>query len=240
MAAIPTDLLDRIRSLERQVRALMGSANTRPAMDRVKGGNVVITDGGQLSVRNSEDEKGAELLYIGQSPEVFPARPGGRPQSGFLLRREDGSVALAVRTTAPDIEDQQSLKIFDHKSNVILSDDPSGEGLARPYIPYPLPTPTNESRWESTGSTEWTTLHTGSAIVQHPYLHCRIAAAGEGEVRVLVDKVPVGPSASGELVFTAPVKVAFDAEVTVEVQARATRAGGVVRCSPRALYGVKS
>ncbi|RLU83919.1 hypothetical protein CTZ27_27500 [Streptomyces griseocarneus] len=29
MAAVPLDLLDRIRALERQVRALMGSANTR-------------------------------------------------------------------------------------------------------------------------------------------------------------------------------------------------------------------
>ncbi len=28
MAIIPTDLLDRIRALERQVRELMGSANT--------------------------------------------------------------------------------------------------------------------------------------------------------------------------------------------------------------------
>ncbi|MBC2877432.1 MULTISPECIES: hypothetical protein [Streptomyces] len=31
MAAIPLDLLDRIRTLEKQVRAVMGSANTRPA-----------------------------------------------------------------------------------------------------------------------------------------------------------------------------------------------------------------
>ncbi|MGK5640164.1 hypothetical protein ACSNOK_17895 [Streptomyces sp. URMC 126] len=240
MAAIPLDLLDRIRSLERQVRALMGSANTRPAMDRVKGGNVVISDGGRLAVRDSEGEKGAELLYIGKSADVFPNRPDGTAQSGFMLRRDDGSVAMAVRTDAPDIEPRQSVRIFDGRSNAIVADDTAGEGLARPYLPYPLPAPVNTARWETTTSTEWTTLHSSTGIVQHPALRCLILITEGGEARLLVNGVPVGPAGPGPLEFTAPVGLPFDTPVTFEVQARVTRPGATVGCSPRALYGVKS
>lgn len=240
MAAIPLDLLDRLRALERQVRALMGSANTRPAMDRVQGGNVVISDGGQLAVRDSEGEKGAELLYIGQSPEVFPNRPDGRGQTGFMLRRDDGSVAMAVRTDAPDIEPRQSVKIFDGKSNAIVADDISGEGLARPYIPYPQPIAANSTRWETTSSPDWTTLYRTEAIAQHPALHCLVEATAGGEVRLLVNGAQVGPVGTGRLEFTAPIGVRFDTRVTFEVQARVTAPGGAVACSPGALYGLKS
>ncbi|WP_372408369.1 hypothetical protein [Streptomyces luteireticuli] len=240
MAAIPLDLLDRIRALERQVRAVMGSANTRPAMDRVQGGNVVISDGGQLAVRGTEGEKGAELLFIGQSTDVFPTRPNGDGQSGFMLRREDGSVAMAVRADAPDIEPRQSVKIFDGRSNTIVADDTSGEGLARPYIPYPQPTAVNSGRWESTSATDWTTLYRTDAIVQHPSIHCLMEATEGGEVRLLVNGVPVGPVGTGRLEFTEPVGVPFDTRVTFEVQARVTAPGGTVACSPGALYGLKS
>ncbi|MBP2403574.1 hypothetical protein [Streptomyces syringium] len=236
MAAIPTDLLDRIRSLERQVRALMGSANTRPAMDRVSGGNVVISDGGQLAVRNRDEQKGAELLYIGQ---VSPARPDGE-QQGFFVRRDDGSKALTVHAEAPDLQPSQSVKVFDRKGNALFADDTTGEGLARPYIPYPMPTPENTRRWESTDSTEWTTLYSGEAIAQHPNLYCLIAATAGGEVRLLVNDAQVGPAGPGPLEFTAPIGAAFDSRVTFQVQARATAAGGAVSCRPRALYGVQS
>ncbi|MEU7043890.1 hypothetical protein AB0A77_22860 [Streptomyces varsoviensis] len=236
MAAIPTDLLDRIRSLERQVRALMGSANTRPAMDRVSGGNVVISDGGQLAVRNRDEQKGAELLYIGQ---VSPARPDGE-QQGFFVRRDDGSKALTVHADAPDLQPNQSVRVFDRKGNALFADDATGEGLARPYLPYPLPTPENTGRWESTGATEWTTLYSGAAIAQHPSLYCLIAATAGGEVRLLVNNVQVGPAGPGPLEFTAPIGAAFDSRVTFQIQARATAAGGSVSCTPRALYGVQS
>ncbi|GAA4074021.1 MULTISPECIES: hypothetical protein [Streptomyces] len=237
MAAIPTDLLDRIRALERQVRALMGSANTRPAMDRISGGNVVISDGGQLAVRNRDEQKGAELLYIGQ---VSPARPGGEEQQGFFVRRDDGSKALTVHADAPDLQPNQSVKVFDRKGNALFADDLGGEGLARPYIPYPLPTPEDTGHWESTSATEWTTLYNGNAIAQHPSLYCLVAATRGGEVRLLVNGVQVGPSAAGTLEFTAPIGAVYDSPVTFLVQARAVEPGATVRCSPRALYGVKS
>ncbi|MEU7134503.1 hypothetical protein [Streptomyces sp. NPDC046261] len=237
MAAIPMDLLDRIRDLERQVRALMGSANTRPKMDEIQGGRVVIGDGGSLTVRTPE---GQELAYFGR---ILPDRPGGQFQQGFVVRRDDGSPAISVWTGDPQGMPDQPVQIWDRKGNVILADDAKGHGLAKPYVPYPMPTPENATKWESTSSTSWTTLYNGNAIVQHPKLYCLIAmatAGNGGELRLLVDDRQVGPTAKSTLLFTEPIGVDYGSHITFKVQARAANGNSTVWCSPRALYGVQS
>ncbi|MEE1803817.1 hypothetical protein ACIQVO_25305 [Streptomyces sp. NPDC101062] len=237
MAIIPVDLLDRIRTLERQVRDLMGSANTRPAMNQILGGDVVIGDGGRLRVRTGQ---GDDLLYLGR---VQPDRAEGAPQQGLMVRRDDGSLALTVWTGTPDTLPVQPVQILDRKGNVVVADDAVGHGLARPYVPYPLPQPVAADRWESTGATDWATLYRGTGIAQHARLYCRIAAesAGRAELRLTADGVQVGPAGDARgLEFTAVLDVAYDATVTFEVQARVLAAGDTVRCRPLALYGVQS
>ncbi|MGD9485022.1 hypothetical protein WDH52_17490 [Streptomyces sp. TRM70308] len=237
MAIIPTDLLDRLRALERQVRDLMGSANTAPPMNRISGGDVVIGDGGRLRVRTPAGE---DLLYLGR---VQPDRPDGEQQQGLVVRRDDGSLALTVWTGSPDTLPDQPVQILDRKGNVVVADDAKRRGLARPYVPYPLPAPVAPARWESTGATEWTTLFRGPGIAQHPRLHCRIAAEGDAgaEVRLLADGEQVGPVGGPEgLTFTAVLAAEFSATVTFEVQARVAASGESVRCRPLALYGVQS
>lgn len=236
MAAIPTDLLDRIRALERQVRALMGSANTRPRMNEIAGGNVLIGDDGQFSVQG---RGGAELLHIGR---VRPDLPDGGQQRGFVVRRDGGSMALSVLNPAPDTLDDQPVQIYDRANNVVLADD-IDTGLARPFIPYPQPTPEDPTRWESTSATEWTTLYSGSAIVQHPRLYCLIemeTTGAGGELRLLVNDAQIGPASQTTLLFTEPIGVDFDSPVEFRIQARAADEGSTVRCSPRALYGIQS
>ncbi|MER7485265.1 hypothetical protein ABTY20_04915 [Streptomyces sp. NPDC126497] len=245
MAIIPLDLLDRIRALERQVRELMGSANTSPARNQVSSGEIVIGDGGRLRVRTPAGE---DLLYLGR---VAPDREGDTPQQGLVVRRDDGSLALTVWTASPDTLPVQSVRILDRRGNVVVADDSVRRGLARPYIPYPLPGPAATARWESTGSTEWTTLYRGPGIVQHPRLHCRIALEGPAgaEVRLLVNGAQVGPVGSAtaedgtpvdEFLLVEEVAVDFDAPVVLEVQARVAATGDTVRCLPLALYGVQS
>lgn len=239
MAIIPTDLLDRIRALERQVRDLMGSANTTPALNQIMGGEVVIGDRGRLRVRTSGDE---DLLYLGR---VQPDRGGeDEPQQGFVVRRDDGSLALTVWTAAPDTLPVQPVQVFDRRGNVVLADDAALGGLARPYIPYPLPGPADAARWESTGSTDWTTLYRGPGLVQHPRLHCVVAAEGTtgAEVRLLVDGVPLGPvGVPGDgLTFTERLPAAFGATVIFEIQAKVAATGDTLRCRPLALYGIQS
>ncbi|MEU3352675.1 hypothetical protein [Streptomyces sp. NPDC037389] len=231
MAAIPLDILDRIRDLERQVRALMGSANTRPKMDEIQGGRVVIGDGGSLTVRTTE---GKDLMYIGR---VLPDREGGQYQQGFVVQRDDGSVALSVWTGDSKDLPIQPIRMWDARGNIIFAEDARNFGLAKPYIPYPLPTPENISKWESTDSTSWTTLYNGNAIVQHPKLYCMIAATTGGEVRLLVNDRQVGPtSKNGTLEFNEYIGADYDSHITFKVQARAG-ANNTVWVSPRALYG---
>lgn len=238
MAIIPTDLLDRIRTLERQIRDLMGSANTTPALNRISDGDVVIGDGGRLRVRTAGGE---DLIHMGR---VQPDRNPDTPQQGLMIRRDDGSMALTVRTTAPDQLETQPVQIFDRRGNVVVADDAAQRGLARPYIPYPLPRPVDVARWESTGNTDWTTLYSGPAISQHPRLYARIAVQGPAgaEVRLLVDGAQVGPAGGpgADLEFRESLGVGFSATVTFEVQAKVAAAGDTVRCRPLALYGVQS
>ncbi|GAU67692.1 hypothetical protein SSP35_05_02590 [Streptomyces sp. NBRC 110611] len=63
MAAIPLDLLDRIRTLERQVRELAGRAHMRPALNQINHGAVRIGEGGSLDVRAPN---GTQVLGVGQ------------------------------------------------------------------------------------------------------------------------------------------------------------------------------
>ncbi|GGP91651.1 hypothetical protein [Streptomyces roseolilacinus] len=238
MAIIPTDLLDRIRTLERQIRELMGSANTTPALNQINDGEVVIGDGGRLRVRTAAGE---DLIHMGR---VQPDRGPDTPQQGLMVRRDDGSMALTVRTTAPDRLETQPVQIFDRRGNVVVADDAAQRGLARPYIPYPLPRPVDTARWETTGNTAWTTLYSGPGIAQHPRLYARIAVQGSAgaQVRLLVDGSPVGPvgGPGADLEFRESLAVAFSATVTFEIQAKVAAAGDTVRCRPLALYGVQS
>ncbi|MCQ0024194.1 hypothetical protein M4914_15340 [Streptomyces somaliensis DSM 40738] len=237
MAIVPTDLLDRIRALERQVRELMGSANTTPALNRIDG-EVVIGKDGRLRVKVTDDK---DLIHMGR---VQPDRGPDTPQQGLMVRRDDGPMALTVRTAEPDRLETQQVQIFDWYGNVVVADDAARRGLARPYIPYPLPRPVDAARWESTGNTDWTTLYSGPAISQHPRLYARIAVQGPAgaEVRLLVDGIQVGPvgGPGADLEFWESLAAGFSATVAFEIQAKVAAAGDTVRCRPLALYGVQS
>ena len=89
----PTDLIDRIRALERQVQDLTGRVNIRPALNTIVGGSVTIKGGGSLLV---EDSDGTDVFSIGRIlPDV-----DGEQQQATVIRRMDGSLALTVWTTA--------------------------------------------------------------------------------------------------------------------------------------------
>ncbi|MFW3461521.1 hypothetical protein ACN24K_12860 [Streptomyces microflavus] len=229
MAIIPTDLLDRIRALERQVRELMGSANTTPAQNSIVGGEVVIGERGRLRVRTAGDQ---DLVYLGR---VAPDRDEETPQQGLVVRRDDGSLALTVWTGAPDPTAVQPVRILDRRGNVIVADDTVRGGLARPYIPYSLPSPADPTRWESTTATTWTTLHRGPGLVQHPA--CTAASrrrAGGRRGTAPRGRRPggAGGRAGAGLVLTERMAAEYGATVTFEIQARVTTPGTTIRCRP--------
>lgn len=248
MATIPTDLLDRIREIERRIRGLMASANSSPAMNQVGNGDIVVGDRGRIRARTS---LGEDLLLVGR---VQPDRDSETEtfQQGLELRRDDGSLALSLITTDPVNTPVQALRVLDHRGDTVLATDSGRGGLARPYLPFPTPVPVGTAGWESTGSTDWTTLYAGPGFAQHPRVYCALAASGTvgAAVRLLVNGTLVGaeqvltggPGQTVQLTFTLveDLPASFGDAVSFEIQAKAAATGGTVACLPRGLYGVQS
>lgn len=244
MATVPTDLLDRIREIERRVRGLMASANSGPPMNQVGNGDIVVGDQGRFRARTSH---GDDLLLVGR---VEPDRDTAAKQyqQGLALRRDDGSIALSLLTTDPEKAPVQALRVLDHRGNTVLATDTERGGLGRPYLPFPTPVPVATSGWQSTTATEWTTLYAGPGFAQHPKVYGLLAVSGSpgAAVRLLVNGTPVGEeqAVTGEpgqtVAFLAELPAAFGDVLAFEIQARTAVAGDTVACQPRGLYGVQS
>ncbi|MFJ5883453.1 hypothetical protein [Kitasatospora cineracea] len=241
MAAIPQDLLDRIRTLERQVRELAGRSQIRPALDQIQHGQVIIGEGGTLTVKDGD---GTAVLHVG---DVLPAHPDGSQQYGLLLRREDGSLALSMWT---DGVVPQGLDIWDSRGNVIFSEDRVTGGLARPWLQTPL-YPSNDLEkytWTDQGSPNdmWSGYH----IRHHPklltsfYLQCDSGTVGRAQM--FIDGNPWGAvheTNGGWIVCNdGPLLCPSNYMDVIEVQLRAWRVSGDgrVRVCAGAVLGVQS
>lgn len=146
MAAIPLDLLDRIRTLEQQVRELTGRAQTRPALDKVLHGDVTIGEGGRLLV---QDPDGTNILATGQSAagDWF-----------VTLRRDNGTPALSIGANSyqGDEATNQMVRAYTRNGVPFLMDDYyTGEYLGRPSIPIPWQPTTTVSSTSTTPITAW-------------------------------------------------------------------------------------
>ncbi|MFF4738773.1 hypothetical protein ACFY2W_23250 [Streptomyces sp. NPDC001262] len=173
MAAVPLDLLDRIRELERQVRELAGRAQIRPALNTINHGTVTIGEGGQLFVRQPS---GSIIFGVGQNAE------GGDWSTGLF--RQDGTVALGVGGNITGPDDRQMIRIWSRTEDALLSDDAHAPGhLGRPWIPFPLH-PTAYAVMDT--NTDWQYAWIGAYPVQNPVLVLSLAtyASAGGEVRV--------------------------------------------------------
>ncbi|WP_224274100.1 hypothetical protein [Streptomyces sp. LS1784] len=164
MPDLPLDILDRIRQLEDQVRLVMGRAQMRPAMNQVLTGNVTVGQGGRFYVTAPN---GNSIFYIG---DIDPPHSDGSRQTGMILSREDGNIAMTL--WAPD-GGQQNPIIWDRTGHAIFSEDrTTGQGLARPFIGGGTWFGTTEVPQFTTTSTSFTTLMRSPWIKQQP----RVAA----------------------------------------------------------------
>ncbi|MEF9883436.1 hypothetical protein [Streptomyces sp. P9-A4] len=229
-------ILDRIRSLEREVRELRGRSQIRPAMNQVLNGNVTVGEGGALSVMGPG---GAETLRVGK---LFPSTG----EFGAVIRRDDNSIAFGVyRGNAPTTQ-PQALRFLDADGHEIFAEDTVAHGLARPYLPLPIPTEEDVTRWPRTTSTAWTTIGRSAGIVQHPRLKIYAAmassAGSSGQIRFLVGGTVVATASVGQPLVTeaAVPSYTYEGEFEFELQARITAGTGTVYGMTRFLYGVQS
>ena len=170
MPAIPQDVLDRIRALERAVRELTGRSQIRPALSEILNGDVRIGEGGRLI---AEAENGNVIFMTGQTS-------AGDWAVG--MARETGEPALTV---GDDVSTSgQMIRVWSRGGDVLVMDDAHAHRhLGRPWVPFPLH-PTVYAAMEST--TSFQLAHVGRYPAQNAVLELSLSSwcnAG-GQVRV--------------------------------------------------------
>ncbi|MFI5686793.1 hypothetical protein [Streptomyces sp. NPDC051636] len=175
MAAIPQDLLDRIRELERKVRELAGRSQIRPALTEVLHGDIVIGEGGQLMAKTPA---GQTTFIVGDTKQG---------DWGVGIGRQDGSAALTV---GDDVNggDRQMIRMWsrdrDAPDRILVMDDAfSDRFLGRPWLPFPM-YPTANAAMQ--GTTSWQFAWLGRMPVQNAVAvisFSTISSAG-GQVRI--------------------------------------------------------
>ncbi|MFB7900199.1 hypothetical protein ACFC1B_28210 [Streptomyces xiamenensis] len=143
MAAVPLDLLDRIRMLEAQVRELSGRANMRPALNTILGGPVSVGDGGYF-----------EAIAPGGA-RIFSTGRFGNGRYGVAIRRDGGALALDAGS---DTSAAGMIRLFSRGGYPIVTDDVYADDyLGRPSIPIPWQPTTGNSTSSSGLVVAWTT-----------------------------------------------------------------------------------
>ncbi|MCX4818354.1 hypothetical protein OG883_00210 [Streptomyces sp. NBC_01142] len=173
MAAIPLDLLDRIRELERRVRELAGRAQIRPALDQILHGDITIGEGGQLIAQTPE---GIATFKVGQTPQG---------DWGLFLRRANGTRALTVGDDV--LEDDQMIRIWsrdkERPTPILMDDAFSDRFLGRPMLPLQL----HPTQRQNTSETAYQPAWWGAGPVSHAVAEIELysyANAGGGQVKV--------------------------------------------------------
>lgn len=243
-AGTPPGLWERVRKIAaEEVAKFMRSGFLR---------NASITGGG-LSIRGGFLRLlagGVQTFYVGP---VTPAMPDGSAQQGWIVRREDGSTALALYDPDPASGGFfQFLALYDRAGNIVMSDDTdSGQGLARPYVPGTFHRTRYADFSVSTVSGTWETLWDTYLPKQHPRLAVGYRASMDtsgtsGEVRVMVGTTQVGATTAEGFAITtrdigpAPVPGGHMETLRVEIQARRLSTSGALRVEPLYVRGVQS
>lgn len=248
-AGTPPGFWQRVEQVAERVvaRAMRSGANRNASLGA--GGRFTIK-GGALVVEAAD---GSTSAYFGG---IYPAMPDGTVQPGFILRREDGSLAAALYDPTPDPASPDGFKqffaIYDRGGRIVFSDDTSsGQGIARPYVGGGFARARYADWGVSTTSAAFETLFEQRIWKQHPRLEVGIRAsttdaATTGETRVLVNGVQLGAVSAEEFVmnyrFFGPAAIAGDHMQTLDVlvQGRVTGGAGALRVEPRYWMGRQS
>ncbi len=217
-----SDLLTKISDLLRRVKVLE-TAN-----------RLALSTARQLTVVSDD---GTIIGQVGGLPAL--ADPDGLPQSGFLFRRSDGTLALSLYD--PDSSAggfNQYLGIWDRAGDLVISDDTtSGQGLARPYIAFPFAS-TAQSNWGSSTSTSFGDVFLAYINKQHPYVEVYVqmsaAASTVGEVQLVQGSTVIGAAqqvtgaSTDTLTWIAPVDGAHGDVIDLHIAARRVSGTGAV------------
>ncbi|MER5522364.1 hypothetical protein [Streptomyces sp. NPDC002763] len=239
MPQLPEDIIDRLTAMERRIQQLSTAVNSRPALNKVSGGGVEITDGGWLHV-----------LPPSGGPAVFSVGGWEGDEFGLAIRRQTGNKALTVYNGDGSASSSQALRIFDTYDHEVFADDVVTGGLARPWLAMLPPQDVTVAHWPQTTATTWTTIAASYNPVWQPkmqlYLQSRVSSGAAGSVRVLVggnqwgDAVSAGSEFNHTDAVTSDFDAAFGSLLRVEIQAMVTSTSGTVYAQPQLMYGRQS
>jgi hypothetical protein len=237
MPQLPEDIIDRLTQMERRIQQLSTAVNSRPALNKVSGGGVEITDGGYLAVRPPD----------GGAP-VFAVGSWSGDEYGLAIRRQTGSLAMSLHNGDGSSTSLQPLRIFDNGGREIIADDVNTGGLARPWMTMLPPQDSSTARWPQTTATAWTTVAMSYNVVWQPKMRLivstKVSSGGAGSVQVLVNGTEWGTAvaAGTDFDYTGPISSDFPSvygtTVKFEIQAKATT--GTVYANPVLMHGRQS
>lgn len=246
-APVPSDFYGVLRKTIRdEIAAYVRSGAMRNSSQT--GGRYTIR-GGALVVEAAD---GDPSVYFGA---VAPTLPDGTFQPGFIMWREDGTIAAAMYDPSPQPagpgDYKQFLAIYDRAGNILFSDDTdSGQGIARPYLAYAFYSGRFTDTPSVTSSGTFETLWQAVGYKQNPRLFVGASSLADsgitGEVRVLVNGTQLGTT---QAVTASPVAHSFGpaaipgshmSSLTIQIQARVTAGTGNLRVLPSSANGFQS
>ncbi|GAA1160985.1 hypothetical protein F4556_005175 [Kitasatospora gansuensis] len=239
---VPQDLLDQIRKMDDRLRMVEGRAQIRPALSQILG-DVTIGEGGRLIVKTPG---GQTILYIGR---IDPDHPDGSDQQGLIVRREDGTVAISVWTSAGS--GVQPVVIWDHNGKGIFAEDLVGGGLAAPNFGSDAWYGVTEAPAWTTSSTSFVTCMSLPWKKWHPrvqgsYLARCSDASTSGEIRLVdgsgsvIGQATLAAGAYTVSSVTGSVTGTLGGDQFLTWQARVTAGPGTVGVRGLSTWGVQS
>lgn len=221
---LPTNLLDQIRDLRRQLSELRKNKGLSSSSFR-----------GEFEVLHAS--LGTWLLKIGK---------GAQDKYYLSIRRDNGTALFEIGTTDAG---NQFGGWWDRNGHLVMSDDAtSGQGIARPWLPHGTVNVLSTAIPTHGTGTYISTQSTGSVITQQPYVELEAlllsTGGGIGDARFIINGSAAGSVMtinSGDFGWQAIQTIAlpgsYNDRVTIELQTRRTNGvgavGGVFRCTQR-------
>lgn len=190
---LPNDFASLVRRIEALERELQQSRAARRLEAATIGRGGITVQGGAIILKDSD---GNEIARMGAREDLGP-EPDGDTQPGFILRRNDGSVAFTLDDPDPTTFGyRQLLKMNDLNGNIIFSEDyTSGWGLSTPTFSIPLYNQLDPDVWPGTTNSSFTGMWMGYAPAWNPVLQVGARGtmtAGTGQMRLTINSIPVG------------------------------------------------